>query len=64
MNEPLAAIRNGMIVTPDGVVEGNLVLSGGIIESVETHANTSHDSHEIIDAAGRFVLPGLVDLHV
>lgn len=64
MTAPMTVISNGKIVTSDGVVEGDLVLSGGTIECIETRANNFRGSPEIIDAAGGFVVPGLVDLHV
>lgn len=53
-------ISGGTIVTPNTEVEtGTVVFSDGKIVSVEAG---SHDSPDV-DAAGKYVLPGLVDLH-
>ena len=57
----LRAINNAKVVTPDRVVEGaSLVLEEGRIAGISTRPE---HSGETLDAAGRFVLPGLVDLH-
>ena len=57
----LRAINNARIVTPEGVIEdASLVLEGGRIAGISRRPERSG---ETIDAAGRYVLPGLVDLH-
>lgn len=54
-------MNNGRIVTPDGVVEGaSVVIEDGRIAGVSNRAEGSGD---VLDANGRYVLPGLVDLH-
>ncbi len=53
-------ISGGTVVTPTSEIEnGTIVFSDGKIVSVEAE---SHDSPDI-DATGKYVLPGLVDLH-
>jgi len=54
------AVVGGRVVTPDAVVDGGVRVEGDrivAVGSVDTEADT------VIDADGRFVLPGLVDLH-
>lgn len=54
-------ITGGRLVTPDGVREGALRLVDGCIEAIGGEAQ---DGDEIVDASGRLVAPGLVDLGV
>ena len=54
-------ITNGRLVTPDGVREGALRLVDGCIEAIGSEAQ---EGDEIVDARGRLVAPGLVDLGV
>ncbi len=57
-----AAITGGRVVTPNGAVpRGTVVIRGNDIEEIRTGA--SPDVDERVDASGRLVLPGLVDLH-
>lgn len=57
----LRAINNARIVTPEEVIEhASLVLEGGRIAGISRRPERSG---ETIDASGRYVLPGLVDLH-
>lgn len=57
----LRAIDNARVVTPDGVIENaSVVLEEGRIAGV---SQTPEGSGNTLDAAGRYVLPGLVDLH-
>jgi dihydropyrimidinase len=53
-------IRNGRIVTVDGIVEGDVGIRGGRIEAIR---KSVAPGQEDIDAAGRWVLPGGVDSH-
>jgi dihydroorotase (multifunctional complex type) len=55
------AIAGGMIVTPDGVRPGTVVLRGGLIAGIAAPGETV--AGDIIDAAGCHVLPGLIDIH-
>lgn len=57
----LRAINNARVILPEGVLEGaSVVLEGGRIAGV---VGRPERSNEAIDAGGRYVLPGLVDLH-
>ena len=56
-------VRNGTVVTPSGVVpNGRVVVAGDRIVAVDGSRTTAGASTRI-DADGRYVLPGLVDLH-
>jgi alpha-D-ribose 1-methylphosphonate 5-triphosphate diphosphatase len=57
----LRAINEARIVTSGGVLEGaSIILEEGRIAGISAQAETSG---ETLDAAGRYVLPGIVDLH-
>lgn len=53
-------IRGGQIVTPHGIVKGDLAVAGESIVSVGAPISTAERE---IDASGRLVLPGGVDVH-
>lgn len=57
----LRAINHARVVTPERVIEdASIVLEEGKISGI---SRTPEHSGETLDAAGRYVLPGLVDLH-
>lgn len=56
-------VRNARIVSIHGVKEGHIGISDGSIKVVTTPRENLH-GHEEIDAAGKYVLPGIVDAHV
>lgn len=56
-------VAGGAVVTPDGVVVGDLVLSGGRVEGVAALGQGPELDAEIVDARGCYVLPGGVDPH-
>jgi len=53
-------IRNGRVVTPEGIVEGDVAVANGEIVSVGTPVE---DAKSAISARGRWVMPGGVDPH-
>ncbi len=57
----MIAIQNGRLITPDGVLEGKVLLitGGRILAIVEDVANAG----SVIDAQGRYVMPGMIDIH-
>lgn len=55
-------IRNGLVVTPAGVVAGGVAVTGGKIAQVGSDASLPQGDTEV-DAGGNFVLPGVVDPH-
>lgn len=54
-------IRNGAMVNEDGIIRGDLLIEGERI--VKTAAHIDAPDAEAIDAAGKYVLPGAVDIH-
>jgi dihydropyrimidinase len=57
------AVCGGLVVTPDGAREADLLVEGETIEAVEAPA-ANHPGRTVIDATGCVVLPGAVDAHV
>ena len=53
-------IRDGWVVTPEGVIEGDLAIANGEIVSVGTSVG---DAKSSMSAKGRWVMPGGVDPH-
>ncbi len=62
-------IKNGTIVDPTQGMEeiGTLYIRGNRIDRIvpgEYTPSSSDSDEEVIDASGRYVMPGLIDLHV
>lgn len=56
-------IRNGQVVLPDGTYKLDIGIIGGTIAAVsESLADCAAD--DVIDAEGKYVLPGMIDIHV
>jgi N-acetylglucosamine-6-phosphate deacetylase len=53
-------LRGGQVVTPAGVVEGDIVVRDGRIAAVGSAAAAG----EVVELGGRWVLPGFIDVHV
>ena len=53
-------IKNAKIVTPEGVVEGDLRIENGVIAQI----GSDLDGENVKDAAGRYLLPALIDIGV
>lgn len=56
-------VRNGLVVTPSGVIHGGVAVAGERIVAVGADT-TLPVAHRTIDAAGAYVIPGLIDAHV
>lgn len=57
-------IRNGKIVTPQGIYEGDdIAVEKGKIVAIDKQGS-SPEAKENIDAKGKYVLPGIIDVHV
>ena len=54
-------IKNGMLCTESGVYEADLLLEEGVIREIGTDLQDS--GAEVVDAKGKYVLPGAVDIH-
>ncbi|MET3661178.1 dihydroorotase family protein [Aquamicrobium ahrensii] len=57
------AIKNGILVSDNSVTRANIYIDGERIGAV-CPPDENYDACEVYDAAGRYVLPGLVDAHV
>jgi dihydroorotase len=57
-------IKNGHVVDPVNKINGlmDVLVDGAVIAQVAAHIDAAADS--IIDASGKMVIPGLVDMHV
>ena len=55
-------IRNGNLVLQDKVVKGDILVENGKIASIADRLPANGDKE--IDAAGKYVFPGLIDMHV
>ena len=57
-------IINARILTPSGLIPGgSLLVDKGKIVSI-TPGNDSSEAHTVIDAKGRYLSPGFIDIHV
>ena len=56
-------IHGGTIVTEEGTFPGNVLIEDGKILAVSGDSDVPADADEVIDAAGKYVLPGAVDIH-
>ncbi|MBE6019483.1 MAG: dihydropyrimidinase, partial [Clostridiales bacterium] len=54
-------IKNGKIATDSEVFEGDILIDGEKI--AEIGRDLEAEGAEVIDAAGKYVLPGAVDVH-
>ncbi|HLT62376.1 MAG TPA: D-aminoacylase, partial [Microlunatus sp.] len=58
-------IINARIVDGTGApaVPGDLVIDGGTISAVEPPGTVPPDATDVVDAGGRIVCPGFIDVH-
>jgi len=57
------AVTNGTLVTPDGMVDADLLVDGEQIAGLVA-PGTAEDAETVVDADGSLVMPGIVDPHV
>jgi len=57
-------IRNGDVVTPEGVVRCDVAVAGETISAIATPGTLSAEAAKLIDATGHIVMPGGIDPHV
>ena len=58
-------ITNAEVVRPDGVLSGQDVLcADGRIESIQPGGGAAPAADEVVDARGRYLAPGYIDLHL
>lgn len=66
MSKTNLLIINGVIHTLNGIIDhGHILITGGKIKAIGNGDLPSYDSStEILDAKGKLVLPGFIDIHV
>ncbi len=55
-------IRNGLVVTPHGIIPGALAVRDGVVAQIGTDS-TLPEAEQEVDAGGLIVFPGLIDPH-
>jgi dihydropyrimidinase len=55
-------IRNGTVVTENGIIQADLRVTGEIIAEIAPGLAAS-SGEQVIDASGKIILPGGVDVH-
>ncbi len=60
----MKCIINGKLVLPDAVVEGKALLFDDTIAEIADATAVDTGKQEVIDAAGLYVAPGLLDMHI
>lgn len=61
-NDMKTIIRNGRVITPDGIINGYVLYEDGKIVGIGTD-DYAFPVDETIDAQGRYVSPGFIDIH-
>jgi dihydropyrimidinase len=56
-------VRNGQVVTPHGMVRADVAIRGRAIAAL-VDSSESVEVRSVVDATGRYVLPGGIDAHV
>lgn len=55
-------VRGGTLVTPQGLLQADLLAQGERIKAIGDGLPTAHDTR-VLDAEGCYVLPGVIDAH-
>ncbi|MAJ27841.1 hypothetical protein CBD41_00380, partial [bacterium TMED181] len=61
-SETKVVLRDGLLVLPDRIVRGDLLLEGAVIRALAPSGKATGD--EIWDLGGRRVTPGWIDTHI
>jgi dihydroorotase len=54
-------IKNARIINEGKVMEGDLMIEDQYIKRIDTHLSQTNADTQLIDAAGKFLLPGVID---
>ena len=65
----LVYIKNGYVIDPGSATEGkyDILISDSIVQKVVPNSGINEadiNADKVIDASGKLVMPGLIDLHV
>lgn len=55
-------IKNGRVITPEAVISGYVIYEDGVIAEIGA-GECPVEADEVIDAQGRYVSPGFIDIH-
>ncbi|OYT54013.1 MAG: dihydroorotase [Candidatus Altiarchaeales archaeon ex4484_2] len=56
-------IKNSHLVLPEGVVDAGLVIGAGKIKDI-VKDSALPEADTVVDAGGKYILPGMIDVHV
>jgi dihydroorotase-like cyclic amidohydrolase len=56
-------IRDAPIVSPEAILLADIVVDGGVIAAIGS-PESAPPTLDTIDAGGRYVIPGAIDVHV
>lgn len=56
-------IKNGKVVFPDQLLNVSLLIEEGKIAAILERDTKAESNWEVIDAAGKIVMPGMIDTH-
>jgi dihydropyrimidinase len=57
------AIKGGILVSSEGMIRGDVFITDGVVDGVEA-GDSMRSASRVIDASGKFVLPGILDVHL
>ncbi|MDF2522910.1 MAG: D-hydantoinase [Clostridiales bacterium] len=55
-------IKGGTVVTANEKYIANIAIKNGVIHSISAEDNVP--AQEVIDAEGKYIIPGVIDAHV
>ncbi len=56
-------IKNGTVISPTGQIAQDVLIDGEIVAAMYLPGTAPTDGHRVIDATGKYVIPGGVDVH-
>jgi dihydropyrimidinase len=56
-------IHNGLVVTSTGTLEADVLIDGETIAAVLARGSATPEADKVVDATGKYVLPGGIDVH-
>ncbi|MGE0074407.1 MAG: N-acetylglucosamine-6-phosphate deacetylase [Sphaerochaetaceae bacterium] len=57
-------LRNGRIITPYRIIEGDIHIVDGIIERISAPGDADPRESHVVDVGSSYISPGFIDLHV